>query len=737
MNPSLNIIPTPQSCSFTEGGNIKITKIHTDFSIAGALEAGLALLKAQVGLVSSDRARADLVLTSDPAVLTETERRTFSNQNADAQGYVLKKDKNGPVTIVAKTGLGAAYGLMTLLQILDQPLASFCVCDWPDFRYRGNKWLIFTETEVWSYDYGEGVEVYRQRIIRKLDMCLRFKINMVYFDGFGPDPDRTPHYKALMQSLNAEARKRGIHLIYGAYTMGYGLSAHAFGKFYGKVYRNERNGELYDCMGTYIKDPDRNGGVPYITGRSFGTCISNEQLMDAKLEELCEFIRQVQPGGLYLHNMDSHLIHPVLWNARCDACRKRWPNDDLFAADGMAGAFAAFFDRLNSGLQSVKAEGYDAAEDLLIFNVSPGYMWYIMDDEELETTRQFWYAVQRYSKVKKNVIPLFRELFFNHDDDRMRLPEIVAEKWDFTQDFGIVNFSGGDGFYSDKLFFPSSVFNYMFRGANALITCCGNAFQEPLQIFNAEYMWNSENSGFYNLSPRPKNDESFMKLYFESQKTQFRPQEIYGEGGMLDVICEKLYGDHGAAMAKVFKFTGENHECVVPYACSKETLTGGLEVLIRCRWDNPLPEEEIAKLTASFGEMVRLNRQAIAILQAEENLADDLVKFGQMVELNTPLVSVWHRYLQLYTPVEHFLQQGGDGEALRKEIDALLEEVAALLRDHRGRNFQFADDMQGALAKREQILTAQQYNLELMKKSILSGQRIPEDRQIQQKGEWW
>ena len=737
MNATLNIIPTPQSCCFTKGGNLSVKRVYAEMAVFGILEAGLSLLKEQTGAAFSDRETADLILTRNINDLPARERCVFEKKNAREQGYVLKKEENGPVVITAATQTGLAYGLMTLLQILDQPLSAFTVCDWPDFRYRGNKWLIFTETEVWSYDYGDGVETYRQRIIRKLDMCLRFKINMVYFDGFGPDPDRTPHYKTLMQGLNAEARKRGIHLIYGAYTMGYGLSSHAFGRFYGKVYRNERNGRIYDCMGTYIKDPDRNGGMPYIIGRSFGTCISNEALMEAKLAELCDFIRQVQPGGLYLHNMDSHLIHSVLWEARCDDCRKRWPNDDLFARDGMAGAFAAFFDRLNSGLQSVKTEGYDAAEDLLIFNVSPGYMWYIMDDEELETTRKFWYAVQKYSKVKKNVIPLFRELFFNHDDDRMRLPEIVSEKWDFSQDFGIVNFSGGDGFYSDELFFPSSVFNYMFKGANALITCCGNAFQEPLQIFNAEYMWNSENSGFYNLSPRPENDESFMKLYFDSQKTQFRPEAIYGEGGMLDIICQKLYGEHGAAMAKIFKLAGKNHECVVPYACSKETLTGGLDVLIRYRWDDPLPSAQIAELTESFGEIIRLNREAIAILAEEQALPADLQKFGEMLQLNTPLVSVWHRYLQLYTRTENSLQHGGDGGKLLEEIDTLLTEVATLLQDHRSRNFRFADDMQGALAKREEILTVQQYNLELMKKSIHTGQRIPAEREIQKKGEWW
>lgn len=736
MNMALQIIPTPKTCEFTQGDGIQITKIATDFQVDGPLKAALELCRQELDF-SVTQEDADLRITTDFFVLTAQEQAIFENRYADTQGYVLKKEENGPVWIVAKTPQGAAYGLMTLLQILGQPLNTFSICDWPDFAYRGNKWLIFTETEIWSYDFGDGLEAYRRRIIRKLDMCLRYKINMVYFDGFGPDPDRTPHYKALMKDLNREARLRGIHLIFGAYTMGYGLSAHAFGKLYGKTYRNERNGEIYDCMGTYIKDPDRNDGKPYITGRSYGTCISNEELMDMKLDELCNFIRQVQPGALYLHNMDSHLIHSVLWEARCSECRKRWPNDDLYAKDGMAGAFAEFFDRLNSGLQSVKEDGYDAAEDLLIFNVSPGYMWYIMDDEELETTRKFWYAVQKYSTVKKNVFPLFRELFFNHEDDRMRLPEIVAEKWDYSQDFGIVNFPGGDGFYSDKLFFPSAIFNYMFKGAGAVITCDGNAFQEPLQIFNAEYMWTCEDSGFYNLTDRPQNNETFMKLYEQSRNNAFHPEEIYGEGGMLDVICQKLYADHGAAMAKIFKLSGKNHECVVPYACSKETLSGGLDVLLRYRWDNPLPAEQIAALTESFGEMLRLNREALAILQQEGQLPEDLEQFFQMLQLNTPLVEYWHRYLQLYPQVEAQLVGGNQSETLIQTIDELLSQVAVQLQNHQNRDFQPVDDMGGALTRREELLHTQQYNLELMKKSILTGQRIPEDRKIMKKGEWW
>ena len=100
-----------------------------------------------------------------------------------------------------------------------------------------------------------------------------------------------------MRYFNKEARKRGIHLIFGAYTMGYGLSAHTFGKHFGKVYKNIKNypyGEEYDCLGTYISDKNKNNGVPYITGRRFGTCLSNEAMMTDKLKELCNFIMDYQ-----------------------------------------------------------------------------------------------------------------------------------------------------------------------------------------------------------------------------------------------------------------------------------------------------------------------------------------------------------------------------------------------------------------------------------------------------------
>jgi len=741
----LHIIPTPQAVSANRSAGVcPLSRIRTVFCSAELAEAAKEALKFLPPYGRAAAADADLVITTTPddaAVFPFPFDETwFSSVNAREQGYILKGSADGRILLYAHEPLGIMYGIATLLQL--PPIENeFEIKDFPDFRYRGNKWLIWNETEIWSYDFGDGVDAFRKRIVQKLDLCLKYKINMIFFDGWGADIDRTPHYKELMRACNTEARKRGIHLVFGAYTMGYGLASYNFGKHFGKVYKNRRDypdGDTYECLGTFIHDKDQNGGIPFVTGRDFGTCISNEALMNDKLDELCTFVKEVQPGALYLHNMDSHLIDQRLWLARCDGCRKKWPSDDVLAEDGMAGAFASFFDRLNGALQSVTADGYDAARDLLIFNVSPGYMWYVITDEEVRAANAFWEAVQKYTKVKNNVFPMFREMFTNMDDDRLRIRDVVAKSWQNGQGFSIINFSGGDGFYTDKLFFISSVFNYMFKGADALITCSGNAFQEPLQVFNAEYMWNCENSDFYNITDVPTDYDAFLQLYHDCRDTKIRPAEIYENGGMLDIICEKLYGEHAAVMAKIFKLCGENEECVVPYPCNKETHTAGNDVFVKFRWDNELPPEEIDRLIASFGEMQRLNETALQLLENENADNTDIRAFYEMLSLNQPLIVMWHEYLQFYKEADALLKDGiGDKESLLQHVQAGKERAAEAMRDHKGRNFQFADAMEGALAKREELLEVLEYNHELILRSLNTGKRIPDDRKILVKNAWW
>ena len=728
----LNIIPTPQYVNASIGADKSpIDRIQTIY-ISGEtkllIESALKFLPA---LKETKLEEAELIITTKKEVaetICNIDEEWFKNLNADEQGYIIKGLQDGRILIYAHSNTGLMYAITTLIQI-PAIKNEFEIKDYPDFRYRGNKWLIWCEIEVWSYDYGDGIEEYKKRIIRKLDLCLKYKVNMILFDGWGPDPDRAPYYKELMQYFNREARKRGIHLIFSAYTTGYGLSAHRYGKHFGKVYKNKKNypyGEEYECIGT-----------TYVPGRRFGTCLSNDKMMDDKIAELRAFIKEVQPGALYLHNIDAHLIEEKMWTIRCDECRKKWPNDDIFAKDGMAGAFAYFFDRLNGGLKDIVVDDYDSSRDLLIFNVAPGYMSYDAEDAEIETASEFWKKVLEYSTVKENVFPTFREMFCNKGDERLRITDVVGEKLR-EEKFAVINFSGGDGFYTDKLFFAASVLNNLLSGAQALITCSGNSFQEPLQLFNAEYMWNCANSSFYNLKDAPTGYDEFMEFYKDCRHTRFRPDEIFADGGMLDIICEKLYGKNAGAMAELFKLRGTNGECPVPYACNKETRTHGNSPVLFFRWDNEIDEEKLGNVTDRFNQINLMNKKALSLLDSVAENDEDINSFREMLSLNAVLVSYWCEYLDLYRAADDFIKKnvGNKTELIEKATEGILK-ARAEKKLHEERDFDTVDIMEGVLSRRVELLTTMEYNFGLIKKSLETGKRIPDDREAVKEGVWW
>lgn len=663
----------------------------------------------------------------------------FHNKNAKEQGYIIHGLSDGKVVVYAKNRVGILYALATFVQI---PAIEneFEIKDYPDFRYRGNKWLIWAETAILSFDFGDGLEEMRARVLRGLDLCLKYKINMLDFDGYGLGVDRFAGYREFMRFCTKEARKRGIYLINGAYTMGYGLAGFSFGKHYGNAYQNRTsypNGESYECLGTFVW-PNNYKGEPYVIAREHGTCISNDELTEQKVEELRNYVKETGIGGLYLHNMDSFLVHEVLWQSRCETCKKRWPNDDIFAKDGMAGAFAYFFDKINGALKGISFDDYDSSRDLLLMNIAPGYLWYYVPDEQVDKAVKFWRKVTDFMEVRANVFPTFRELYHNMDDNKERIPDVLAKQWRDDMDFAIVNFNGSDGYHSDKLFFISSIFNYMFRGAQAILTCNGHFLQEPLAVFNAEYMWNSENSAFYNLPDRPKDYESFLKLYFECQRTEFRPEEIYGEGGMLDVICEKLYGASGKTMANMFKLCGENYECPIPYLCNYEIQTNGSRTLLPYRWDGDLKPKDIEKLVPSFAEMARLTEEAKALLEAEKTDNYDIISYRKMLVVSEPVVRLWHQYLTIYEALDKaFREEKEPDETLMMLIDECIAETAKLKEWYDSQDFVSVEAMKGALCKAEEMYQLLDYNLNLMKKSIITKKRIPDDREILTEGVWW
>ena len=752
----LKLIPTPKYCDYSSGGILSISKIFADEALDGKLKAALELLERKTDFVMSDEKNADLIITLSPEKYFSNEDiKIFKEKYADIQGYILKKEKNAPVIIGAKSPTGCVYGIMTLIELIEKDVSEILIRDWPDFKQRGNKWQIWAESGIWSYDYGDGPEAIKKRFIQKMEMNALHKINVIYADSFGLDADRFPEYADIMKTVNDRARELGISLYTGCYGMGYGQAA--FGNtFHGKSFLNRKSypdGEVYECIGTYdaydidfdTETTDYSHRLDNVYAREHGTCLSNDALTSLKLEEMKDYITKTHCGGLYFHNMDAHEIHPELWKARCEMCRKKWPNDDLFAKDGCAGSFAYYFNTIAKELSKIKDGDYDASKHLKIMVVSPGYLYPVVtNDEDFNTGVDFWKAVSEY--LESDVIAIgFRENFFYHDKDVRRAEKLIDAK--LKNDAIIINFSGGDGYYDDKIFTPTAAVNYIMKGFDGMLCANGNGFQEPVQLFNAEYLWNSENSAYFNIEDKPKNQTEFLSLYRGAIKSRFRPDEIYGENGFIDVICEKIYGKKaGENMAKLYKICGKNGEPPILCASSVDIYTNFSKIIFPMRWDNAdITPEKIVEMIERFSECSKVSAKAEEIMSQTSEIPDDALANKTDIEwlcdcaqMGKKLTSLFYEYMLIYAELDNaFINGEKFREGIIDDINALKVKIADYNAwvDASGRKP--IDKLGGGLVRRKNMGEMLEYWTSLMISSIKTNKRIPDDAKPLPVKRWW
>ncbi len=537
--------------------------------------------------------------------------------------------------------------------------------------------------------------------------------------------------------------------------MSYGQAA--FGNtFHGKSFLNRKSypdGEVYECIGTYdaydidfdTETTDYSHRLDNVYAREHGTCLSNEALTALKLEEMKDYITKTHCGGLYFHNMDAHEIHPELWKARCEMCRKKWPNDDLFAKDGCAGAFAEYFNTIAGELSKIKDGDYDASKDLKIMVVSPGYLYPVVtNDEDFNTGVDFWKAVSEY--LESDVIAIgFRENFFYHDKDIRRAEKIIEK--DFKHDTMIINFSGGDGYYDDKIFTPTASFNYIMKGFDGMLCANGNGFQEPVQLFNAEYLWNSESSAYFNIEDKPKNQTEFLMLYRSAIKSRFRPEEIYGYKGFIDVICEKIYGEKaGESMAKLYKLCGKNGEPPILCASSVDIYTNFSKLIFPMRWDNAdITSDKITEMTERFLECSKISAKAEEIMSLTSEVpADayatqtDMEWLCDCAQMGKKLTALFYEYMLIYTELDSAFAKG---EAFRTglidDINALKVKINSYNEWIDGSDRKPIDKLGGGLVRRKNMGDMLDYWTSLMISSIKTNKRIPDDTKPLPVKRWW
>lgn len=513
------------------------------------------------------------------SILEAADRDLLSDPDRAEQGYVVKviPGDRPQVWLIGGSAQGVLYAAVSLLQVMKPETNAVSVPqgslrDFPDFRYRAAAdWLLFAEINRWAYDWGDGKQAYVQRIKRKIDFCLRYKINLVFFDGYGWNREKFPGYSRMMRKLNSYARARGIKLLFAGYGANYGSIVrpeHNVGKVW---YNRDRypDGTIYSCFGE--NRPGR--GI-------VGTCRGNEALNRLKAAEMADFVRSVEPGALYIHhedrgigdpNIDYHLTNYelwVTWKKRCFRCRNKWPNDSLLTKDGGAGAVAHAYSELLRAIRSVKNtdSGYDGARDCTVMFLSPGYNPFPTLPSDWENHLIFWENVVSLLPDDENFEIGFREVFPQQgtgvrwlDAYRQRLGSQGLN----TRTF--LFFLGGADLYSrDSFNYPfagTAAMNGIFKGAETIYNFSGAVFQEPLQLFNAEYSWNVNAPGHV-IPSRYEETRSTWRALMNNRRLA---PEITGPTGFLAEAFRQLYGDDaGAKMHRIFNFYRNQRRVEVP-----------------------------------------------------------------------------------------------------------------------------------------------------------------------------
>ncbi len=464
------------------------------------------------------------------------------------EAYRLTVDEAG-IAILAAGPDGLLRGAATLLQLLrdehgDVTAPFVTVTDFPAFRFRcASDWLLNVEANRWGYDWGDGLDAFRDRVERKLDLCFEHKINQVWFDGFGWDVDRFPGYAELMRHCTSYARRRGIRLTCAGYGGGYGTSYQT-----SELYRCGYQGQVFINRRPYPDGPEYLCcGLPEAPeSRRYGTCPSNEALQTAKLGEMARFVAAVQPGFMYIHDIDTGIFRDAheAWLARCDECRRRRPSDEMTDPQGQAGAMAAWFRRIREDLSAVPAEGdYQPERDLTTVFVSPVYT----DLHEPGQPDVWEREVEYFGLLSSLVGPVGNVQFgireqFLHPSGEARVAQLRRALDDAGCGHGILvcTFGGGDNYVSDELTNQCGVLSSMQEGAESVYLANGGVHEEPVQLLNAEWLWNGRASS---LAEHPRDAAEADALFEAIRKGEHRPPSVFAEGGALHSACCRLWGD--------------------------------------------------------------------------------------------------------------------------------------------------------------------------------------------------
>ena len=528
--------------------------------------------------------------------LTAADRQTLTDSVHYRQSYVVRTPNASAIWVIGSSDQGVLFGAMSLLQLIkkvpgDLEITGAYIRDYPDFRYRAAaNWLLNVEINRWALDWGQGIEGYKKLCEKKLDDALRYKINMVVFDGFGWGlKQRFPGYGELMRSLNRYARDRGIRLLYGGYGASYGIAyqsgpLYEAGGYMGRVFKNRKSypgGPIYECMGF----PTARNNVDT---RTLGSCRGNDELNRLKGEELKNFVQAVEPGALYIHHEDfgGYSGAQGAWLQRCSLCRRRWPNDSLKASDGGAGGLANGYSALIRAVDGVtKADGYNASRDCLIILVSPVYDVDSLSPSDWSNVLELWKNIGRQLPRENNILVCFREVFPRPEIGHTWMEAFNATMKSAGLNIGAYVFAAGgsDNYITDYPLAGTPALNDIFRGAAGMFNASGNFYEEPMEIINAEYDWNSQPTSYYR---NPATYHEAVQLWHRYAFRKNQPPELFGATGLYQRACNLLYGSKaGLIMAKYYELSRWVPDTLSETTEEQEHLTHAESDYLPMMWD--------------------------------------------------------------------------------------------------------------------------------------------------------
>jgi hypothetical protein len=269
----------------------------------------------------------------------------------------------------------------------------------------------------------------------------------------------------------------------------------------------------------------------------------------------------------------------------------------------------------------VRTEGYDATRDLTITFVSPVYtgQWEPGQPELWEEEIKYFRLLSSLLGPQPNVMFGFREQFYRADDS----PKIQALRRALDEvgnghGLMVIAFGGGDNYTSDDLYNLSGAAAGLYRGAHSVCLSNGGLHEEPIQVLNAEFLWNSQADGF---CLDPGSNEEIEKLWPAVCRGQWRPEAALGEGGLLHQICRHLWGEEvGSFMHRARLCGGDaGHGPVshVWWTITREIrrLTGDY-----IPWNDQVSFEELAQ---RFERRAQSTREALALASQATAQTDD------------------------------------------------------------------------------------------------------------------